>query len=284
MNAPDARPIAALIYDFDNTLTPRCMQEYGLLECLRAEPDDFWEECRRFALRHNADGILSYMAVTLSHARLLGVRLHKDDFVRLGGTIDFFPGVETWFARMNAHAEAKGLRLEHYIISSGLLELIEGSRIADAFHAVFAASFCYDEAGDPFWPATAVNYTAKTQYLFRINKGILDVTNDRDLNDFTPENRRRVPFSSMIYIGDGLTDVPCMKMTKLKGGTSIAVYGPESRETARSLLVQKRAHYALAADYTPGSELTQIVCGLLDDIAERSHEERMAEPQGEITR
>lgn len=265
-------PTAALIYDFDNTLTPRCMQEYGLLEELCAEPGDFWEECRQFALRHSADGILSYMAVTLAHARKRGLKLSRDQFIRLGSSIDFYPGVETWFQRTNAYAASRGLLLEHYIISSGLTELIEGSRIAKEFKAVFAASFCYNDEGDPFWPATAVNYTAKTQYLFRINKGILDITNDYDLNDFTPAEKRRVPFGNMVYIGDGLTDVPCMKMTKQKGGTAIAVYDEGKEEFAHGLLLQKRAHYALHADYTEQGDLWPVVCGLLDDIAEREAE------------
>ena len=265
-------PIAALIYDFDHTLTPRNMQEFGLLRELQAEPDDFWAECRRFALKNNADGILSYMAVTLRRAHELGLRLTREDFVRLGGTIDFYPGVEEWFEKTCAYAKELGLELEHYIISSGLVELIEGSKIANAFKATFAASFCYDELGDPFWPATAVNYTAKTQYLFRINKGTLDITNDHDLNDFTPEDKRRVLFRNMIYIGDGLTDVPCMKMTKQKGGTSIAVYEPDNADVAKALLRQRRAHYAMEADYREGSDLWHVVCGILDDIAQRERE------------
>ena len=266
-------PIAALIYDFDQTLTSKSMQEYGLLEALKADPDDFWGECRQFALRHNADGILSYMAVTLSRARKAGLSLTRDELVRLGGGIEFYPGVEEWFGKTREYAKRLGLELEHYIISSGLVELIEGSRIADEFKAVFAASFGYDENGVAFWPATAVNYTAKTQYLFRINKGILDITNDRELNEFTPEEKRRVPFRNMIYIGDGYTDVPCMKMTKQKGGTSIAVYEPENAGTARALLRQRRAHYALQSDYREGSDLWHVVCGILEDIAQRENEE-----------
>ena len=266
-------PIAALIYDFDQTLTPKAMQEYGLIESLGVEQDDFWDDCRRFALRHNADGILSYMAVTLSHARKKGLKLSRDEFVRHGGAIGFYPGVEEWFSKTREYAAGIGLELEHYIVSSGLVELIEGSRIAKEFKAVFAASFAYDDDGAPFWPATAVNYTAKTQYLFRINKGILDVTNDRDLNDFTPEEKRRVPFRNMIYIGDGLTDVPCMKMTKQKGGVAIAVHEPDRADTARALLTQRRAHYALEANYSEGSDLWNVVCGILDDIAQREQEE-----------
>lgn len=264
-------PYAALIYDFDKTLTPRNMQEYGLMEALNVDPDEFWTECRNFAVRNHADSVLSYMAVTLSRACKSGLRLSKQDFARLGSTIDFYPGVEQWFAKTSAYARRRGLELEHYIISSGLMELIEGSRIAKEFSAVFAASFCYNEEGSPVWPATAVNYTAKTQFLFRINKGILDVTNDHDLNDYTPEEKRRIPFSNMIYIGDGWTDVPCMKMTKLKGGTSIAVYEDDA-STATSLLSQRRAHYALKSDYTEGSDLWNVVCGILDDIAEQERE------------
>ncbi len=265
-------PYAALIYDFDQTLTPRSMQEYDLLDELRADPDDFWAECRRFALKNNADGILSYMAVTLSRAKKSGVQLRREDLVRLGSNIDFYPGVENWFRSTKAYAQSLGLELEHYIISSGLKELIEGSRIAKEFKEVFAASFCYDDDGLPFWPATAINYTAKTQYLFRINKGILDVTNDRELNGFTPEEQRRIPFGNMIYIGDGLTDVPCMKMIKQKGGTAIAVYEEGNGEIAKGLLAQRRAHFALESDYREGGDLWNVVCGILDDIAQRERE------------
>jgi len=265
-------PTAALIYDFDHTLTPRNMQEFGLMKELRSDPDDFWDECRQFALKYNADGILSYMAVTLARAKRLGVTLRREDFVRLGGTIDFYPGVEEWFGKTKAFAKSVGLDLEHYIISSGMTELIEGSRIAKEFKAVYAASYCYDDDGQPFWPATAINYTAKTQHLFRINKGILEITNDRDLNDYTPEEKRRIPFRNMIYIGDGYTDVPCMKMTKQKGGTAIAVYQPEHGDVARSLLRQRRAHYALESDYREGSDLWHVVCGILDDIAQQERE------------
>ena len=159
-----------------------------------------------------------------------------------------------------------GVEVEHYIISSGLQEIILGSRIGDRFKAVFAASFCYDEHGRAEWPATAVNYTSKTQYLFRINKGILDVTNDRDLNAYTPEYKRRVPFSNMIYVGDGLTDVPCMKMTKQKGGYSIAVHAPGETDVADDLLLQGRADFAMEADYSAGSELEQAVTELIHRI------------------
>ena len=158
------------------------------------------------------------------------------------------------------------MTVEHYIISSGLTEIIQGSAIGGKFKAVFAASFCYDAAGQPVWPSTAVNYTNKTQYLFRINKGILDVTNDRDLNAYTPEYMRRIPFTNMIYVGDGLTDVPCMKMTKQKGGYSIVVHAPDVNEMADDMLLQGRVDFSVPADYSEGSEIEQIVTMLMRRI------------------
>ena len=258
-------PIVALIYDFDKTLSPRDMQEYGFIPGLNMEPKAFWGLCREVALKSNMDGILAYMYVMKKMARG-AMDLSREALARLGETVEFFPGVESWFDRVQNIGEQNGMAVEHYIISSGLQEIIQGSRIGDRFKAVFAASFCYDEEGRAVWPSTAVNYTSKTQYLFRINKGILDVTNDRDLNAYTPEYKRRVPFSNMIYIGDGLTDVPCMKMTKQKGGYSIAVHAPGDTDVADDLLMQGRADFALEADYSEGSELEQVVTELIRRI------------------
>ena len=257
-----ARPIIALIYDFDKTLSPRDMQEYGFLPGIGIEPADFWEMCRQFSLQNQADGILAYMYMMMQTARNT-MELNREALNRLGAQVEFFPGVETWFSRVNAIGAALGADVEHYIISSGVTEIIEGSRIGGEFKAIFAASFCYDEEGHPVWPATAVNYTSKTQYLFRINKGILDVTNDRDLNAYTPEYKRRIPFSNMIYIGDGLTDVPCMKMTKQKGGYSIAVHAPGQTDISDDMLLQGRADFATEADYSAGGELEAVVTDLM---------------------
>jgi len=260
------KPIASLIYDFDKTLSPANMQEYGFLPGLGIAPGDFWAECRRFALENRMDGILTYMYKMVEKAR--GVMpLTREALNRLGETVDFFPGVETWFRRINEYGNTLGLEVEHYIVSSGLLEIIEGSRIAREFKAIFAASFCYGSDGQALWPSTAINYTGKTQYLFRINKGILDVTNDEDLNNFTPEDRRPVPFRNMIYIGDGLTDVPSMKMTRAKGGCSIAAHAPGSTRVVDDMLLQNRADFAIVADYSPGSEMEKTVQALLRQIA-----------------
>lgn len=251
-----SNPIVALIYDFDKTLSPGDMQEYGFMPEIKSSPDEFWSLCRDFKLAHKADGILSYMYMMINMARHMNIT--QESLRAMGHDIEFYPGVEEWFDRINAIGENCGVRVEHYIISSGVSEIIEGSAIGDRFKAIFAASFCYDDNGHPIWPATAVNYTSKTQYLFRINKGILDVTNDSDLNAYTPHNKRRIPFSNMIYIGDGLTDVPCMKMTKQRGGYSIAVHAPGNTDISDDMLLQERADFAVVADYRAGAELEQV--------------------------
>ncbi len=260
-----AKPIACLIYDFDKTLSPNNMQEYGFLKGLKIEPAAFWAECRRFAIENRMDGVLAYMYKMKEKAQGV-MELSKDVFRRLGGSIEFFPGVMDWFDRVNAYGAGLGLEVEHYIISSGLTEIIRGSAIGRHFKAVFAASYCYDAEGRPLWPSSAVNYTSKTQFIFRINKGILDVTNDNDLNGFTPEDRRRVPFRNMIYVGDGLTDVPSMKLTRSKGGFSIAVHPPGDTQLVDDMLLQNRVDFALPADYSAGGELERVVQAILRQI------------------
>jgi len=260
-----ARPIVALIYDFDHTLSPKDMQEYTVLPGMKVEPKDFWGACGEFSQKTQMDGVLTYLYL-IQHMAKGSMTLNRETLRALGRDVEFFPGVESWFKRIREIGDSLDVDVEHYIISSGQQEIIEGSRIGHEFKAIFAASFYYDESGWPVWPASAVNYTSKTQYLFRINKGILDVTNDRDLNAFTPEYMRRIPFSNMIYIADGLTDVPCMKMTKQKGGFAIAVHEPGKTELADDLLLQGRADFSVETDYTEGSDMEKIVTMLMRRI------------------
>lgn len=259
------KPIVALIYDFDKTLSPKDMQEYGYLPGIGMDPDRFWGLCADFARSNHTDSVLTYMYMMKKMAQG-ELDLSRDKLKELGRDIEFFPGVETWFDRINRIGDENGVTVEHYIISSGLQEIIQGSAIGNKFKAVFAASFCYDENGQPLWPSTAVNYTNKTQYLFRINKGVFDVTNDRDLNAYMPEYLRRVPFTNMIYVGDGPTDVPCMKMTKQKGGYSIVVHAPGRTDAADDMLLQGRADFSVEADYSEGSEMEQTVAMLMRRI------------------
>ena len=260
-----SRPIVALIYDFDKTLSPKDMQEYTFLPGINVEPSEFWGACQRFTQENQMDGVLTYLYLMQRMAKG-NMRLTREALHELGKGVEFFPGVEDWFGRIREIGKTLDVDVEHYIISSGQTEIIEGSRIGHEFKAIFAASFYYDESGLPVWPCSAVNYTSKTQYLFRINKGILDVTNDRDLNAFTPEYKRRIPFSNMIYIADGLTDVPCMKMTKQKGGFAIAVHPPGETELADDLLLQGRADFSVETDYRAGSDMERIVTMLMSRI------------------
>ncbi len=261
----EKKPIIALMYDFDKTLSPRDMQDYGFIPGLGMEPSEFWGECTRISREYGMDPILSYMynMIELSEGKQL---VTHDTLHALGDGVVLFPGVTTWFSRVNEYARSKGLEPEHYIISSGLKEVIEGTPIAHEFKEIYAASFCYNEKGVPFWPAMAVNYSTKTQFLYRINKGILDTSDNKKVNAYMPEDLRRVPFRNMIYFGDGMTDIPCMKLTKVNGGHSIAVHQGE-RADADRMLLDGRADYAVEADYSAGGELEATVFEVIDQIA-----------------
>lgn len=260
----NTKPVAAILYDFDKTLCTKDMQEYAFIPGLGMTAEEFWDKCDNLTKNHNMDQILSYMYVMLSEAR--GKKLlNRNEFTKLGKSVKLLSGVSTWFERVNRYADSLGLQLEHYIISSGLKEIIEGTTIAKEFKEIYAAEFFYDEQNVPVWPAMAVNYTSKTQFLFRINKGVLDVTDHASLNEFTPENQRRIPFGNMIYIGDGFTDVPCMKLVKVNGGHSIAVYS-DKKETACNIMQQGRVDFIAPADYSENGKLEQTVFEILDLI------------------
>lgn len=259
-----SKTVAAILYDFDKTLSTKDMQEYAFIPGIGMTADDFWKQCNRLTTEHNMDQILSYMYVMLNEAR--GKKLlNRSEFTKLGKSVELLPGVLSWFDRVNAYGAQLGIEVEHYIISSGLKEIIEGTPIASYFKQIYAAEFFYDDKGVPVWPAMAVNYTSKTQFLFRINKGVLDVTDHKGLNEFTPENQRRIPFGNMLYIGDGYTDVPCMRLVKANGGHSVAVYS-DNKQTATEIMKQGRVDFIAPADYRENEKLEQTVFAVLDFI------------------
>ncbi|MFA7550845.1 MAG: HAD family hydrolase [Sedimentibacter sp.] len=258
------KPIVAIMYDFDKTLSPKDMQEYGFIDGLGMNSEEFWEKSRLNMVNHNMDQILAYMLTILQEAKGR-MPLTRSLFNKLGRDVKLFDGIETWFDRINLHGEKLGLEIEHYIISSGLKEIIKGTEIANKFKKIYAAEYCYNEKDIPIWPAMAVNYTSKTQFLFRINKGVLDVTEHNGLNESTPDNKKRIPFRNMIYVGDGLTDVPCMKLVKMNGGHSIAVYS-EDRSIADSLISQDRVDFVVKADYRENSDMEKTVYTILNQI------------------
>ena len=263
--------MVAICYDFDGTLSPGNMQEYGFFSSLGKESQKFWENSNKLAHDNNADPILCYMCQMIKAAKAgEGTPTTKKAFHDYGKTVEFFPGVETWFKQINDYGKEHGVLIEHYIVSSGLKEFIEGTKIAKEFKKVYACSFLYDNNDAAEWPAVAVNYTTKTQFLFRINKGIEDDADNETINKYVSENERRIPFSRMIYLGDGETDVPCMKLVKEKGGTSIAVYQKrkiKKIKIAKQLLHDKRVNFALPADYCENEKLDIIIKSLIDRIA-----------------
>ena len=266
----DNKPVVALMYDFDKTLCTKDMQEYGFISDLGMEPSEFWNKANSLAAEQEMDGILAYMYTMVDTCRKREIRITKEKFNDLGKAIEFFPGVLTWFKRMNEYADSLGLQLEHYIVSSGVKEIIEGTPIKEEFKKIYACEFMYDYNDLVAWPKVAVNYTGKTQFLFRINKGVLDLTpnSDAELNRYTPSEERRIPFRNMVYIGDGITDVPCMKLVKVNGGQSIAVYNPEKgKDTVKNLVKDNRVNFISKADYSEHSEIDILVKAILDKMA-----------------
>ena len=261
------QPIVAFLYDFDKTLCTTDMQNYAFIPSLGMTPGEFWAEANGFGRQNRVDGILAYMYTMLREAERKDRPFTRQDLVEKGRGIVLFPGVREWFRRINAFGGSQGVRVEHYIISSGLREIIEGSDISGEFKEIYASEFYYDETGRPVWPKLAVNFTAKTQFVYRINKGVLDVSDDKTLNDSMPDDSKRVPFHNMIFVGDGLSDVPCMKMKRSYGGQAIAVYQSESRPGVEDLLAKGRVDYIFPADYREGTDLDLTVKNIIRKMA-----------------
>ena len=261
------KPIIALLYDFDKTLCTQDMQNYAFIPSLGMDPDAFWKEANTFGWQQEMDGILAYMYTMLRKCRELGIPLTRESLVEKGRSIELFPGVKEWFGRINAFGESLGVEIEHYVLSSGLKEIIEGSGICHEFKMVYASEFYYDETGTPVWPKLDVNFTAKTQFVYRINKGVLAVSNDKDLNASMPDDSKRIPFTNMIYVGDGLSDVPCMKMMRAYGGQAIAVYQAGNRLGVEELLSRGRVDFIFPADYREGTALDSTVKNIIRKMA-----------------
>lgn len=259
--------IVAIMYDFDKTLCTKDMQEYTFIPNLKIDVSEFWNDANKLREVHKMDAVLTYMYLMIKKTDDIGKHVTREYLNGMGRDIELFPGVTDWFERINAYGREKGLIIEHYIISSGVKEIIEGSVIGKYFKQIFASEFYYDELGHAVWPKVAINYTNKTQFLKRINKGILDTSDDYKINKKMDENEKRISKSNMIYIGDGLTDVPCMKLTKDGGGVSIAVYTDKSKKVATELYEDKRINYMAEADYSLDSKIDFFVKKAIDAMA-----------------
>lgn len=258
----------ALVYDFDGTLSPRPMQEYAFLPKIGVDAKEFWAESNRIARAEGADPLITYMHLMYKKAKAANIRIDRDDLVAQGRDVALFPGVVEWFDEIADYiriaTETQGIALKHYLISSGLTEIIEGTPIYSRFDNVFASEYWF-EAYDLPYPKRVITDTGKTQYLFRINKGVEDL--GASINDHMPEDERPVPFSNMIYFGDGDTDVPSMAVMRKNGGYAIAVHGPdEPAEKCIKLFRAGRCDFYAPADFRRGSALFKRTCLLIDRI------------------
>ncbi len=263
----------AIAYDFDGTLAPGSMQEHQFLPGIGIKAKEFWKEVKSLTKEHQADEVLVYMNLMLRKAAAARVPVRKKDFKKQGEAIELFEGVEKWFDRITECGRKKGVHIEHYLVSSGNAEIVEGMPIASKFARIYASKFMFDENGVADWPALAVNYTTKTQYLFRINKGAHDLSDNSKINEFVEKRDRPVPFENMVFIGDGSTDVPCFRLVKDQGGLSIAVFKSKTksaREKATKYKRDGRVHCIVPAIYTEDSQLDRVVKASIDSIASRN--------------
>lgn len=263
------KPTIALIYDFDGTLSPSNMQEYDFLKAIGIkDKKKFWAENTEMVSKHNASNILCYMKLMLEKAKAAHVSIKRQQFVDFGKSIELYNGVREWFGLINELGKRVGVNIEHYINSSGLREMIEGTPIAKEFKEIYACSFMYED-DVATWPSVAVDFTAKTQFLFMINKGITRISDNAKVNEYKPDEDRAIPFQHMLYFGDGETDIPCMKLVKQQGGCSFAVYKPRNskkKAAAEKLVKEDRVNFVCQADYSKDSEIYTIVEAVINRI------------------
>lgn len=257
--------VVALIYDFDKTLAISDMQNFKFIQNLGLEIGEFWEKTNQFSIEHHCEKILAYLYVMMEECKNRNIPLTEDYLKSLGSYVVYYEGVLSWFDRINQYGKDRGVKIEHYIISSGNKEIIEGTRIADKFKHIFACSYVYDNNGIAIWPKNIINYTSKTQCLFRISKGVLDIREDNKVNEKT--GIKHVEFNNMIYIGDGVTDVPCMTLIKERNGLSVAVYKSGKPEVANELVLADRVDLSVTADYREGTKLDRVVKAKIDLVS-----------------
>ncbi len=260
------KPICAILYDFDSTLAVTDMQNFGFIPKMGMTPAEFWERTGKFCDETGCEKILAYLYVMREVAAEKGIKMDRAFLNECGKDISFFPGVTTWFSRINKIGEEYGIRVEHYLVSSGNKEIVEGSPIAKEFKQIYGCEFLFDKTtGLATWPKLAINYTQKTQYFFRISKGVYDATDDIGVNEKKPD--RRVPYSNMVYIGDGMTDIPSMLIVKNNGGRSIAVYPRGKEEKVANLYEDGRVNFACVADYSAGKSLEKVLRLIIQGIS-----------------
>ena len=273
MEQMELRPKMAICYDFDRTLSPDDMQTFSLIPSFGIDPEEFWRGSDAMAREHRMDKNLAWMYELIKYSKFKGKSLRREYFKEVGAKVPLYKGVEGWFEHINEYAQSRGIDVEHYIISSGLKEIIEGNPIAGNFKRIYASSYLYSADGIAEWPAQAVNYTNKTQFIFRIAKGYLEEYDER-VNDSMPDSRRRIPYDNIVYIGDSATDIPCMRLVKSRGGYSIGVFDPETKNKKKvyQLFNDGRLNFYAPANYTESSALTKYMRQIIDEISARERQ------------
>lgn len=265
------KPVVAIMYDFDKTLCTTDMQNYSFIPSVNMSPQEFWGATQEFGDKYQVEKILSYMYMMVKCAKDNNIKLTKPYLKKMGENISYYPGVLEWFDRINKFGADLGLKVEHYVVSSGTKEIIEGSSIAKKFTQIYGCEFYFDKDSDgdmvALWPKLTINYTQKTQFVFRISKGVTKISEDDKVNARMGKEQRHVQYQNMIYIGDGITDIPCMQLVKDKGGISIAVYNSKKKLNATQLFKDDRVNFICEADYSSGSEIDNIVTTQIQKIS-----------------
>lgn len=259
-----SKPIVAIMYDFDKTLSTTDMQNYTFIPRLGLTPEEFWGRTSKYTEEFGVERILAYMLTMIKEAQEKNIPLTREFLQECGKDIKFFPGVIEWFDRINDYGEKNGVVIEHYLVSSGTKEIVEGSKIHNCFKEVYGCEFYY-ENGVAVWPKLAINFTQKTQYFFRVAKGATNVTDDSGVNQKTPD--LRIPYSNIIYLGDGMTDIPCMTLVKKNQGTSIAIYPESESRKVKNLYEEDRVNFICAANYEEGSDLDKVIKLVIKKVA-----------------
>ena len=259
------KPIVAIMYDFDKTLSTTDMQNYSFIPRLGLTPEQFWGSTSQYTEKHGVERILAYMLNMIEQAKKKNIVLTREFLQDCGKDIVFYPGVVNWFDRINKYGEEKGVIVEHYLVSSGTKEIVEGSQIFKSFKEVYACEYFYNEKGEAYWPKLAINYTQKTQYFFRIAKGATNVTDDSGVNQ--KSTSLRIPYENIIYLGDGMTDIACMTLVKKNDGTSIAIYPESESNKVRQILDDNRVNFICTANYEDGSDLDKVIKLMIDKAA-----------------
>ena len=263
-----AKPILAIMYDFDKTLSTTDMQNYGFIPALGLTPEQFWGATGEFSAKTGCERILSYMFMMIKMAKERNIKLTKEFLRDCGKNIKYHPGVTTWFERINKIGADRGVKVEHYLVSSGTKEIVEGCSIYDSFTKAYGCEFLY-ENGEPVWPKLAIDYTQKTQFFFRIAKGVVDIKDDDNVNRKIGEQGLRIPYENIAYIGDGMTDVACMTLVNKNGGYSVGVYTDSNKESVAQIRKDKRCRFVVKADYSQNSDMEKVFTLIIEDIANR---------------